>query len=144
MDINLGGITKKLEDNAPLVAFIASAYSRFDGDIDKLLGQFTSGNFLKEAQASLTWPNLLLAKLDLKKVSGYGGHLYGGLFKGGILAYVLAEIGIIPAKYKKLATDVMWGSGLAAVVLPGSPGAGYSSGNSSSGGGNPFNGVYGK
>ena len=76
-------------------------------------------NLIEEAKRTLTNPKMLLSKLGIGDPL-MGGHLYSGIFKGGIFAYLLAEIDIIPAKYKKLAKDVMLGSGIAAVVLPGS------------------------
>ena len=144
MDINLGGIKKKLEDNAMLVAILVSAYQRFNGDINAVIDWFTSANAMTEINKSLTTKDLLAGKLGFGALApAYGGHLYSGIFKSGVGLYLLSELGIIEGKYKKLGTDLMWGGGIAAVALPGSPnGSGGGGGSNRSYGRKRFEGDY--
>ena len=136
MNLNVGGIMKKLEQNADWVAALISVYQRFDGNLDQVWQQYTSTRVMNEIQNTLTHPWLIKHKLL------ESDHLYTGLFKAGIGAYIASELGIIPSKYKNIAKKIMWGSGVAAITLPGS-GESHSHGSSGGSGGNPFEGVYG-
>ena len=49
-------------------------------------------------------------------------HLYATLLKVGIAAWIAGELGVIPAKYKKLGQDVATGSAIAGVLSWGSGG----------------------
>jgi hypothetical protein len=128
MDISLGGITKKLEDNALILAFAASAFERFNGDINTIIGNYT--NFGENGVGGELRRTLTdLGTLKYKLLNS--PHLYTGIFKGGIAIWLLAEMGIIPSKYGKLGKDLLMGSGIAAVTLPASGGGA----DGSSGGG---------
>jgi hypothetical protein len=116
MDINIGGITKKLEDNAEWLVLLASAYERL-GSIDGIVQQYTTSDVMTEVQRTLTRPALLKHKLlDAP-------HLYSGVFKISLLGRLLAEMDILPSKYKRLTEKLMLGSAIAAVTLPGSNGS---------------------
>lgn len=125
MDLKLGGITKKLEDNAAILAFAGSAYSR-QPDITALINHFTnlntegissgSGNYGALGEAILTLTDMQQLKYKLID----SDHLYTTLFKVGIGAYLASEFGIIGAKWKSIGKDIAKGAGAAAIVLPGS------------------------
>lgn len=115
MNLSVSGIKNKLMKNADWVAFLASIYTRFDGDLG-----FIQDYFLKPehmwAQLTGTLTDWETIKWKLLKAD----HLATGLFKGSLLAYLLVEIGIIPKNYKKTVEKVMMGSGIAAIITPGS------------------------
>lgn len=114
MNINTNGIINKLKQNADWAAFLFSGYQRMNSDVGLLMTHFTSGDAVKEATRSLT--DLKLLKWKLWDCD----HAYTGIFKMSLIARLLIEAGIVPPKWKKTTEKLMWGSGIAAVVLPGS------------------------
>lgn len=126
MNINTSGIVNKLSKHADILAFIASGYYRFDGDFGGIIKNYTSKDFLQNLKFTLKNPKYSLWDSD---------HLYTMLFKGGVFAYLAAELGIIAPKYKAIAKKVMTGAGIAAMTLPGSHDARSSSSGGSSGSG---------
>lgn len=112
--INVGGLIGKLEKNADYVAAALCVYDRFKGDVGQIFRHFTSKDFLDELQASITSLDQLKYKLLESP------NLYTGVFKMSAIGYLLAEAGLINAKYKRLAQKLMWGSGLVALTTPGS------------------------
>lgn len=116
LNINTGGIINKLKKNADWVAFLASVYARH-GDLQWALDYYTdfgAHGALAQAQWSLSSMRNLTFKLFKSE------QMYTGVFKISAIARLLAEFDIVPAKYKKLTEKLMWGSGLAAITLPGS------------------------
>jgi hypothetical protein len=139
--LNLEGIFDKAKDHADKIAFALAAYERLGG-IDGMANHFLAHpqNVLGEVTRTLTSLDLLKYKLLDSP------HAYSGIFKISAIARILAEIGIVPAQYKGLTEKIMWGSGLAAITLPGSgpaPTHNYFSGNSGNAG-NPFEDIYGR
>ena len=137
LNLNVSGIIGKLQKNAEWLAFLAGIYNRYP-NISALMEHLNPLNplgMVAEVQRTLSDFGLLKHKLV------DSSHLYTTMFKGSIIAYLLAELGIIPSKYKKLATKVAWGSGGAALVMPasyqGSPNKGFGSSGS-----NPMEGMY--
>ena len=148
MDLKLGGITKKLEDNAALLAFGAGAWSRIP-NFNSLIGHFTNfgtgqagGTYgaLGEAINTLTSPELLKYKLLDSP------HLYTALFKLGVGAYIAGELGIVAPRWKNLGLDIAKGAGAAAIVIsgsgPGSPNRSVIDQASQEKSTNPFKGAY--
>lgn len=129
MNVNLGGIKNKLMNKAEYVAFLVSAYERFDGDLSTVSNHFLKGGAIREVTKNIGDLDLLKHKLWDSE------HGYTGIFKMGVYAYIAAELGLLDKKYKKTIEKVLWGSGLAAVVLPGHGGASSGSSGGSSGGG---------
>jgi hypothetical protein len=136
--LNLEGIFDKAKDHADKIAFIVAAWERLGG-IDGIANHYLANpqNVFGEVTRSITDLNLLKYKLLDSP------HAYSGIFKISAIARILAELGIVPAQYKALTEKIMWGSGLAAISLPGSgpaPTHNYFSGNSGGGntGENPF------
>jgi len=128
MNVNLGGIMKKLENNAHWISFLASGYMRFNGDIDALINQYLSGGVISELTRTLEYgPTFIKWKLFDTP------HAYSGLFKASLYAWLAEEFGIVPSKYKGTIEKVMLGSGLAALTLPGSSPPGGFQGSSPSG-----------
>ena len=132
MNFNVKGIQKKLMDKADWVAFLVSAWERYDGNIGGILGHYTSldpeHGFLNELRRNLT--NIGSLKWSLWE----SPHLYTTIFKISTMARLAVEVGLIPPKYKKTLEKVMLGSGIAAITLAGS-GPEPSSGSHSYGGG---------
>lgn len=126
MNLNLGGIERKLMDKADLVAFLASGYMRFDGDLGRLLHQYTSKDVINELMFSLG----SIEQIKWKLLDT--GHAYSNIFKMALYGRIATEFGIL-TKYKKTLDKVLLGSGLAALTLPGSSPPSRSSGFSSSG-----------
>ena len=141
LNLNVSGIVGKLQKNAEWLAFLAGAYERF-GNLGGVVNQLNvlkgpQAGVILELQRCLADPNILKYKLLDSP------HLYTTMFKGSIIAYLLAELGIIiPSKYKKLATKIAWGSGIAALTMPGSGPYQSSNSNRGSSGSNPMEGVY--
>ena len=117
LNLNVGGIVNKLQKNATLIAFLASAYERYP-DLGRLFTHYTNigqGGALWQAGQTIT--NMALLKYKLWD----SPHLYTTAFKAALIARLLAEVGIVvPSKYKKLTEKIMWGAGAAAVTLGGS------------------------
>lgn len=111
--MNVGGIVSKLEKNAELVTAGISVYQRF-GNISDSINHFTSMDVFTEVQRTFTEKGLLKFKLLDSP------HLYSGLFKIGAALYVGKELGIVPARWGKIGEKVAIGSGVSAILLPGS------------------------
>lgn len=132
MNISLGGIKGKIVSKADIVAFLLAAYQRYP-DMGRLADHYmnidpSQYGGLGQALATLKDPKLLKFKL------WDSPHLYTTLFKGGVFAYLAAEMGLIDKKWKKTAVKVMKGSGAAALTLGGSMGPTSNIENGSSGG----------
>ena len=140
MPFNLKGIQKKLMDKADWVAFLASTWERYDGNISGILGHYISldpeHGFLNELRRNLT--NIGSLKWSLWE----SPHLYTTIFKISTMARLGVEVGLIPPKYKKTLEKAMLGSGIAAITLPGSGPEPSSGSNRSLGSENPMEGVY--
>lgn len=136
MNLNVSGIMGKLQKNAEWLALLAGLYERYPsvGGLMEHLNPLNKMGAMAEIQRTLSDFGLLKHKLLDSP------HLYTSMFKGSIIAYLLAELGIIPSKYKKLASKIAWGSGAAAVTMPASYQGSSSKSNLS--GGNPMEGVY--
>lgn len=113
MNLNVSGIMGKLQKNADWVAGLASVYERFNGDLTWAWQWFTK-DALNEVMNMLKNPQIIKYKLLDSP------HAYTGIFKMSLIAYLAAEAGLIAPKYKTLAVKAMKGSGVAALVLPGS------------------------
>lgn len=123
MNISAGGIISKLKKNADWASFLVTALERYP--LDRLVDHYTNfgeGGFLWQAAETLKDRQLLKYKL------WDSPHLYTTAFKYSLIARLLAEIGIVPSKYKKLTEKIMKGAGAAALTLGGS-GPPSSSGN---------------
>lgn len=134
LNINVGGIIKKIESKADWVAFLVAAYSRYP-DISRLIEHYTNvgeGGALWQAGQTLQIPGLLKYKL------WESPHLYTTAFKYSLFARLLAEIDILPAKYKKLTEKIMIGAGAAAFTLGGSGPNSNPRHNSRGVGGDPY------
>jgi len=115
LNINLNNIQKKLMTHADKIAFLYAGYSRFDGDLGQLMHHYTSKDVIDELR------NTLKGGLEGIKWKLFDtGHAYSEIFKISIGAYILAELGVVPPKYKKTIEKVLWGTGLAAITLQGS------------------------
>jgi len=115
MNFNPSGILNKLKGNAELVTFLASAYKRFNGDIGAILHNYTSQDFLQ---------NLGFSIQDFNSIKYYlfeSPHLYSTIFKTSFIVWIAGELGFLK-QYQTLAKKAMWGSGIAALTLPGSKG----------------------
>ena len=138
MNLNVSGVMNKVKKNADWLAFLLSAYQRFDGDIGQVVKHYTSAKPLNVLQHVLSNPGM-----TLKHRLWESEHGYTGLFKISLIAYLATEFGLLPNKYKGLAKKIMWGSGVAAVTLPGSYGGEKeTSGGGHSSGGDPMKGDY--
>lgn len=121
MDINLGGIKGKLEKNAMAITFALTAWERA-GSLNGVINQYTNfrssgqGNygFIGELENTLRNTGLLKYKLLDSP------HMYTTAFKYSAIAYIAAELGVIPVHYKKLTKDVMIGAAAVALTMPGS------------------------
>jgi len=135
LTMNFKGITNKLMDKADWLAFLASGYMRYDGDLGRLAGRYIAIKpALEELQRSLN-PRVAQYKLFESP------HAYTGIFQASLIGYIACELGVIPSKYKKALTKAMIGSGAAALTLPSSgpepSGGGLFGGGHSSGGNSP-------
>lgn len=103
--------------NADWVAFLVAAYSR-QGGIEPILSHYMAfpPNYGAIVEIQRTLEDLSLLQWKLLK----SHHMYSGIFKMSLIARLLAEIGIVPSQYKKTTEKLMWGSGIAAITLPGS------------------------
>lgn len=119
-------------NKADLIAFALSAYQRYP-DMGRLMEHYTNvdpSQYGALGQALATFKDLKLLKFKLWD----SPHLYTTLFKGGVFAYLAAEVGLIDKKYKKVAQKLMMGSGAAAITLGGSMGPESNVEHGSSGG----------
>lgn len=127
MDFKIDNIIGKVEDKADWAAFGIGVYERLP-DISALMKYFTSRQVLdelkKDTNLQYLWNKLWNSD-----------HLYSTMFKYSVIAYIAGELGILPARYKKIAEKVAWGSGLAGAV---SWGHGGSGGSGSGGSGHGF------
>ena len=115
LNLNLKGIQKKLLNKADWLAFGASAYTRWDGDINSIIKHFTTSRVIEAVTDSFSGLDRIRYRLLNSP------HAYTQIFKMGIYAYIAAELGIVPSKYKKPIEKILWGSGIAALTLPASP-----------------------
>jgi len=115
MNINASGLVNKAKAKADWIAFLASAYERFDGDVGRIFSHYTSASPLNNLNRVLKNP-----AQALKHRLWNSDHAYTGIFKLALIARGLVEVGILPSKYKTVSEKVMFGAGAAAVTLPAS------------------------
>jgi hypothetical protein len=121
MDIEgkINSIIGKAEDKADWIAGILGAWERFNGDIGRIIDHYTRLDPKGEGVATEVLRTLSNWKLLTYKLL-QSPHVYTTEFKVGLGLYLASEFGLIPAKHKKTAEKILWGSGLAALTLPGS------------------------
>ena len=115
MNINASGIINKIKANADWTAAILSYYDRMGTDFGAWLDYA-----IRKDGLQFVVQDSFKSLDNIKHKLFHSDHLSSTMFKGALLARLLVEIGIVPPKYKKLTEKVMWGSGIAALTLPGS------------------------
>ena len=113
-------------DKADWITALLCAYQKFGGNLEQIFSHYTSTEVIREITD--------LRPENISYKLWRSDNTYTQIFKMGIYGYILAEIGIIPPKYKKTINKVLMGSGIAAMTLPGSGPARNSSGNFGSSG----------
>lgn len=127
--MDLGGTANKIIDkigsHAEILAALGGMLARqmevYPGNLGGAIGGLVdyatntgTGGMMEEVLKTVQDPQYLVYKVFTSN------HVYSGLVKAGLAAYIAGEFGIIPSKWQTIGKKVAMGGAIAAIISQGS------------------------